>query len=223
VAIQGVDSEFKELLKELSYVPGVIKFCMSDGREQAFSNTLRELEKCQKALNEYLEKKKKIFPRFYFVSNVALLDILSNGNNPPLVMPHLGSVFDGISNLELEKIKPPAGAGAGVGDEEGSQGSATDAVVLVNRVPKTAMGMISKDNERVEFHMPFSMVGAVENWLNELVNWMQQTLKIVLEGAITDALSWDVDKPREEWLFAIPAQLCLLASQVSSHQDGPCD
>lgn len=61
----------------------------------------RELEKCEKALNEYLEIKKGIFPRFYFVSNAALLDILSNGNNPPKIMPHIGSVFDGIGDLDL--------------------------------------------------------------------------------------------------------------------------
>ena len=36
----------------------------------------RNLELCQKSLNEYLDMKKKIFPRFYFVSNVALLDML---------------------------------------------------------------------------------------------------------------------------------------------------
>ena len=48
------------------------------------------LELCQRALNEYLDMKKKIFPRFYFVSNVALLDMLSNGNNPPRIMKHLG-------------------------------------------------------------------------------------------------------------------------------------
>ena len=61
----------------------------------------KELEKCEKALNEYLEVKKNIFPRFYFVSNAALLDILSNGNNPSKIMPHIGSVFDGIAELEL--------------------------------------------------------------------------------------------------------------------------
>ena len=60
----------------------------------------KELEKCEKALNEYLEVK-SIFPRFYFVSNAALLDILSNGNNMPKIMPHVGSVFDGVGNLEL--------------------------------------------------------------------------------------------------------------------------
>ena len=32
--------------------------------------------------NDYLEQKKKYFPRFYFVANGALLDILSNGNKP---------------------------------------------------------------------------------------------------------------------------------------------
>jgi hypothetical protein len=37
-------------------------------------------DQCQKSLNEYLDQKKKIFPRFYFVSNVALLDMLANGN-----------------------------------------------------------------------------------------------------------------------------------------------
>jgi hypothetical protein len=42
----------------------------------------------------------------------------------------------------------------------------------------------------------YAQLGAVEGWLNELVQWMQQTLKVVLEGAITDALAWDVDKPR---------------------------
>lgn len=40
------------------------------------------IETCEKSLNDYLEQKKKAFPRFYFVANQALLDILSNGNRP---------------------------------------------------------------------------------------------------------------------------------------------
>ena len=35
------------------------------------------IESCEKALNDYLEQKKKAFPRFYFVANQALLNILS--------------------------------------------------------------------------------------------------------------------------------------------------
>jgi len=40
---------------------------------------------CEKALAEYLERKRLAFPRFYFVSSADLLDILSNGNNPKAV------------------------------------------------------------------------------------------------------------------------------------------
>lgn len=45
-----------------------------------------ELTLCEKALAQYLETKRLKFPRFYFVSSADLLDILSNGNNPSLVI-----------------------------------------------------------------------------------------------------------------------------------------
>jgi dynein heavy chain len=98
---EGVDAEFKEQMRDIQAKPGVLECCRSEGRETALVNMHRELEKCEKALNEYLEIKKSFFPRFYFVSNAALLDILSNGNIPSKIMPHLGSVFDGIGDLEL--------------------------------------------------------------------------------------------------------------------------
>lgn len=44
-----------------------------------------ELTKCEKALSKFLETKRLIYPRFYFISPIDLLDILANGNQPEMV------------------------------------------------------------------------------------------------------------------------------------------
>lgn len=42
-----------------------------DGRGEALVNMHRELEKCERALNEYLDMKKNVFPRFVYVSDMV--------------------------------------------------------------------------------------------------------------------------------------------------------
>lgn len=199
---ETVDSEFKEMMRDIQTKPGVLVCCRSDGREQALMNMHKELEKCEKALNEYLEIKKGYFPRFYFVSNAALLDILSNGNSPPKIMPHIGSVFDGIGDLEL--CHSAAQAKAIRDDPEANHGPL-----------EAAKAMISKDAEIVAFPSVFEMKGAVESWLNDLVKFMQFTLKGVLATSMADAMAWDdVNRTREDWIFTVPAQLALVTSQI---------
>ena len=198
---ESIDMEFKEVMMGIQSKPGVIQCCTSDGREASLRSMNKELEKCEKALSEYLEIKKSIFPRFYFVSNAALLDILSNGNNLPKIMPHVGSVFDGIGDLELcmslQQIK-----------------SLKDDPELPVGPLEAARAMISKDKETVSFPYPFEMKGAVENWLNDLVRYQQQTLKDVLVSSMSDATGWDVDRPREDWVFTVCAQIGLTTSQI---------
>lgn len=64
---------------------------------------LEQLEMCEKALQDYLETKRIAFPRFYFVAAADLLDILSKGSNPQLILRHLPKNFDNIHNLEFKK------------------------------------------------------------------------------------------------------------------------
>ena len=59
-----------------------VEICCAEGREEVLVRLHETIESCEKALNDYLEQKKKAFPRFYFVANQALLNILSNGNKP---------------------------------------------------------------------------------------------------------------------------------------------
>jgi dynein heavy chain len=61
-----------------------------------------DLEKIQKKLEIYVEEKRKIFPRFYFLSFEDLIQILSNSENKDVISLHLKTLFDGIVSLEFK-------------------------------------------------------------------------------------------------------------------------
>lgn len=61
-----------------------------------------KLEEIQKALDLYLETKRQIFPRFYFLSNDDVLEILGQSQNPKAMQPHLKKCFDNIKSLNIE-------------------------------------------------------------------------------------------------------------------------
>lgn len=63
-----------------------------------------KMEILQRALEVYLETKRHIFPRFYFISNDDLLEILGNAKKPELVQPHLKKLFDNLVKLKLNKV-----------------------------------------------------------------------------------------------------------------------
>lgn len=59
------------------------------------------LDDIQKKLEDYLEKKRTEFPRFYFLSNDELLDILANSEVMEIIMLHLKTLFDNIVKIDV--------------------------------------------------------------------------------------------------------------------------
>ena len=185
---EKVDIDWKALMADASEDPGVVLATNTEGREQMLAEFQADIDVCEKALDEYLEQKKKIFPRFYFVSNQALLEILSNSNNPEKVNEFVTDCFDGMKMMKFA--------------EKGQ------------RPWRIADGMYSKEMELVPFKTELVIAGAVENYLCDLEKKMQDTLKEIAVHAKETTDDWEVDNPREMWLDNYCAQLALLATQI---------
>jgi dynein heavy chain, axonemal len=185
---QKVDTDWRNLMTEAADESGVVVACNYEGREDLLFEMHGEIELCEKSLNNYLEQKKKIFSRFYFVSNQALLDILSNGNNPEIVNGYLGDCFNGMKAVKFVETE--------------------------QRPYRVCEGMISKENEYVSFGDHFEFVGAVENYLCDLETKMMKTLRNIAEQARGTAENWDLENKRHYWLEDYCAQISLLITQI---------
>lgn len=79
-------------------------FCLCvSGLLEKLSEMSVQLEEIQKALDMYLETKRQLFPRFYFLSNDDVLEILGQSQNPEALQPHLKKCFDNIKSLRMQK------------------------------------------------------------------------------------------------------------------------
>jgi dynein heavy chain len=144
------------------------------GLAQTLIKASATLDKIQNSLDEYLEKKKMAFPRFYFLSNDELLEILSQTKDPKAVQPHMGKCFDGIKRLDFGGTDPAK--------------------------PETAdfriYGIVSPEAEVVDYVKKMGARGNVEAWLTAVENEMRGSLREYMKAAV---LAYPT-KPREEWI-----------------------
>lgn len=153
---EGIDTDFKELAQDANGTPNVVEATNKPGLYDKLEDIQGRLSLCEKALAEYLDTKRLAFPRFYFISSADLLDILSNGTNPQLVMRHLSKLFDNMAKMKFK---------------EGES--------------KTGLGMYSKEDEYVTFNETCDCSGQVETWLNRVLDSMRATVRHEMTEAVT--------------------------------------
>lgn len=135
---------------------------------ETFRQNNRTLDEIQKALNQYLESKRQMFSRFFFLSNNELLLILAEANRKPeTVQPHLRKLFENINKIVI---------GTGVHAE-------------------TIIRIESAEQEELPLTRPPRTRDSVEKWLKELEGEMVKTLRTVIKNVLGE---YEEDESKRE-------------------------
>lgn len=138
----------------------VVATCVtSDLLKTLLPHLMEQLELCQKSLSAYLEAKRAEFPRFYFVSDPTLLEILSLGSDPPSVVPHFQSgLFDSLTNVTFDKVSHPTPHFSSI-VHGGARRLALSPLPLLQGSKSSMTEMWSQQGERVPFETPVEAKG----------------------------------------------------------------
>lgn len=77
----NINAEFLTVMKKVFKSPFILDVLNIQGVQKSLERLADLLSKIQKALGEYLERERSAFPRFYFVGDEDLLEIIGNSKD----------------------------------------------------------------------------------------------------------------------------------------------
>jgi len=154
---KNVDSQWKKIMERVAEQKLVIASCQNDLLVSALPKMQEDLEYCQRKLETYLEKKRGVFPRFYFVSNQDLLKILSIGTDPNQIQDDFEKMFDAISRVTFDRID--------------------------RRLIRAINQDFGGTTETVDLDDAVKCEGNIEDWLCKLEQAMQASMRNICQAA----------------------------------------
>ena len=199
-----VDKTWRSILKTAKDLGNAFKSFTAKGLLETLQKCVVILDKVQNSLEDYLEKKRMAFPRFYFLSNDELLEILAQTRDPHAVQPHMGKCFDAIKSLDF-------------GGADGRPETADHRIY----------GMKSPEGEVIDYGPNLKARGNVEIWLTAVEKEMRDSLRDLMKEGVLDY----ANKLRHEWVYEHASQIVLAVSSIywarevlhCFHQDNVCD
>ncbi len=187
----NVDRTWKAIMTRTSNNPKAIVAGTVKGTKEQLARANEILDSIQKSLEEYLETKRLAFPRFYFLSNEELLEILAQTRDPQAVQPHLRKCFDALTRLRF-------------GDQAGSI---------------DILAMQSPEKEEVLLPPNLKARGKVEEWLMAVQLGMIESLRQAMKLGVEDYLrTTNVDtmdnEERSIWVKSHPGQVVASVAQI---------
>ena len=189
---QNINSEFFAVMKKVYKSPYVLDVLAINGIQKSLERLAELLNKIQKALGEYLERERLSFPRFYFVGDEDLLEIIGNSNDILRVAKHFKKMFAGLSGLLVDDETSIVGFTSKEGEE----------VRLKKEVSLAKTPKINEWLAAIEYNMKLTLA----ELLAESVEQFQ--------GIYNNAASVE-ESVFNEFLSNYPAQIVVLASQVA--------
>ncbi|KAL7738788.1 hypothetical protein ACLKA6_008441 [Drosophila palustris] len=147
-----IDKDFRFVMREIQMDSRVTSLLKINNISTIVNALETQLARCQQNLMSYITDKRNSFPRFYFLGDDDLLELLGQAaKDADIIKRHIRKLFPGCHSLAIEQA--PNGAHYRI------------------------LAVHSADGDKLQLSQAVDMTGDIERWLNELVIAVQEALR----------------------------------------------